>query len=123
MKRKVAIYCLIDPRNEKPFYVGATIDPLTRLAGHRSDSTWMKCIDKRSVTYRKGRRIKAIIKSGKKLVLKILKWVSINTAFKWEMEFYVKLSKEGNKLLQMPKFSRECHSNRLLYCRVQSSYR
>lgn len=37
MGKKVKIYGLVDPRNDKFFYVGSSVDPSTRFATHTSN--------------------------------------------------------------------------------------
>lgn len=54
------VYALIDPRTDEQFYVGCTVDPVGRLAGHNYDpasSAWPSCVDVR----KSGQRVRMSI--------------------------------------------------------------
>lgn len=91
---KHSIYVLIDPRNEKPFYVGATIRPLKdRLREHISSQSRLRVL-----------LLREIMKAGLKPEIRTLKTSSTKTVDYWERFYYEKLLKEGNILYQHPSF-------------------
>src|SRR5579872_1866438 len=105
----VSIYCLIDPRNDKPFYVGATEKPKTRLSGHitRAKSTLEFAIDIKNTNglkyfpqSRKTLIICDILDSGTRPKLVILYECSPYCVQFYETFFYLALSSQGFDLHQ-----------------------
>lgn len=68
------IYCLIDPRTDKPFYVGQTKDTHTRLIRHLQESLRGK--------YPKDFRLTEIIKAALIPKIKILEEIDIQASLK-----------------------------------------
>lgn len=91
----VYIYALINPLNNKIFYVGASINPLLRVRDHYSDS---------AIPTPKSGLIKKIKDSGRKPKYVILKQTTVKYASKWEKFFYNKCKNEGCIMHQSEKF-------------------
>lgn len=94
----VYIYALINPIDNKPFYVGATINTKQRLAAHNS----------LNVIYGKAKyelTVK-IHKLGLRVKIKVLKKTDTANSEFWERYYFNKLNKKKAPLLQKPgKFS------------------
>lgn len=94
------IYCLIDPRTDSIFYVGATKVLLrTRLSGHISDS---KLLSGGAIFNRRSERINEIINIGNRPVIKLLGATSLEKVDRLEAFFYKKYLRDGHDLLQSP---------------------
>lgn len=108
---KIYIYCLIDPRDGKPFYVGATAWPSHRYAAHKRSTVGIweapNCI-----MNRRARKIIAIAKAKLVLRMDTLRITTPRMAAKWEIYYYKLFIKEGNKLIQMPKFHPRVYSSK-----------
>lgn len=92
------IYCLIDPRSQKVFYVGATKLSLShRLSGHVSDSNLLRG---GSTFNRRCDFIQEILKEGGRPVIKLLKTVLLDSVDHYESFYYRKFTRLGNDLLQ-----------------------
>lgn len=93
----INIYCLIDPRNNKPFYVGATIQPIeTRLSGHISE------IGTYSQKYRSDKMvcIAQLMNIGKRPKVRLLLSTSIYAVDFYEYFFYLMFIHQGYDLYQ-----------------------
>lgn len=95
----IKIYCLVDPRTNSPFYVGATMNKVkARLCSHISElsgyppENWSK----------KMQFVCEIIRSGEKPVAKTLAVVFLKDVDYYESFFYNLLIELGFKLLQKP---------------------
>jgi hypothetical protein len=92
---KYFIYCLINPIDGKPFYVGATRNDLkVRLSEHISCRLYHGGFLKQRM-----KLIRKIIKKGMKPEIKLLKTVVKNVDYH-EAFFYRKLKRQGFELLQ-----------------------
>jgi hypothetical protein len=81
------VYALINPTNDKPFYVGETVDLSNRLAKHLS------CSVKESKE--KNELIKGLLKIGLKPTVKILAYNLLSKESAVEIEsYYIKIYKE-----------------------------
>lgn len=103
----VSIYCLIDPRTDKPFYVGCTKVKLSdRLSQHMHEARNNFiinangfCIDNypertfKNVNIRKCLVILEILLHGKKPIIKLLKSCHFDKSDHYEKFYYYKLSK------------------------------
>lgn len=98
--KPVYIYCLIDPMDNKPFYVGSTENIKQRINGHLfsisecHQSKWSK----------KTKKISDIIESGHNLTYSILHIADNFTRDHYEYIFYSILKSQGFNLLQKPVF-------------------
>lgn len=108
---KVYIYCLIDPRNGKPFYVGATCNPASRYSQHKTLLPGI-VINKNGIEVRRRRKIQAILNSGNVLKMEILKITTPKSAAKWELHYFKLFYDEGQNLIQMAKFDRKIYSRK-----------
>jgi len=95
----IFIYCLFDPRNGYPFYVGATCYKLNhRLSNHVNEKK----------TYSAERWsekmifIRELEKVGIRPQIKLLYTASIDTVDHYEAFFHAVLTRQGYKLLQKP---------------------
>lgn len=93
----IHIYCLIDPRNKTPFYVGATKASIyVRLSNHINECKtylphyWSK----------KQQRINDILLSGNRPKTKLLHKCSIHETEHYELFFYEMFIQQGFELLQ-----------------------
>jgi hypothetical protein len=93
----VHIYCLIDPRTNKPFYVGATSGKLNiRLSSHLSDCR-LTPVDRHN---NKMKLIRNILDSGKRPKIRLLQSVTLHEADHYEKFFFTLLRQQGFELLQ-----------------------
>lgn len=99
----IYIYCLVDPRNHKPFYVGATSDLKSRMAAHRK-STPGNRINENCITNRRAKKIVSILNSGHEIQVVVLKICVPRRAAKWEVYYYSLFADRGEKLIQLPVF-------------------
>lgn len=102
----VTIYCLVDPRNDKPFYVGATRSKLnTRLSHHlltaRENIKYQNPYDLNSIALSKAFLIQEIIRITNKRprIIKLLTVQSIEVNH-YEKFFYQMFLAQGFILLQ-----------------------
>lgn len=90
------VYCLIDPLDKKPFYVGATATPLTaRLSGHINEVKtycWQRS--------EKILHIENILKSNRRPKVRLLIIATLHSVDHYEKFFYDLLIKQGFTLLQ-----------------------
>lgn len=95
---KYLIYTLIDPRTDRPFYVGATVQNLkNRLSGHISDK---RILNEKTIFAKKHFLIQAILKEGKRPIIQLEKEVLENELNRAERQVYEDLIKKGENLLQ-----------------------
>lgn len=95
----INVYCLIDPRDRKPFYVGVTVSKINiRLAGHISEiKTYPPCNYSTKMAF-----IADIINSGKKPQTRLLITASIHDVDHYEYFFYKMFTHQGFNLIQKP---------------------
>lgn len=99
MENKYKIYCLIDPRDNHPFYVGATRRLLEqRLASHITQLD--RKSKKNSLTDQRKERIKAILDIGKLPIISMIEEANERDAGYLEETHFYRLFKEGYTLLQ-----------------------
>jgi hypothetical protein len=93
----INIYCLIDPRNKQPFYVGATNGSIyVRLSGHITEcKTYLPRYWSSKQHY-----MNDILIAGLKPKTRLLHTCSIHEAEHYELFFYNLLLSQGFKLLQ-----------------------
>jgi hypothetical protein len=97
------IYCLIDPRNEFPFYVGSTrIDPHIRLRQHINGQK--TSLRSPSIVNQRVEFIQQILKDGKEPVLNILEYASVEKVDEKEEFHYNRLKNNGYALIQDPNY-------------------
>lgn len=97
----VSIYALVDPRNNKPFYVGATIDPLVRFNEHKAFNEISQFYENPdSVLVMKNKKVRGIYKSGRELKMVILAVVEFDDVDKTEKMFYNAFINLGFKMTQ-----------------------
>lgn len=89
----VEIYCLIDPRDGKPFYVGSSSYLCQRLYQHK---VWAK----KNPHTERGKKINDIILSGNNIKVDVFEIVPMDRGAKTETYYYDKLISEGYTLLQ-----------------------
>ena len=104
----VNIYCLIDPRNEKPFYVGATrLLPTLRLSCHLSSAKrYAKKLSRdksETISGKKHELIHQIVSANLLPIIKVLEIANEDIAGAAESKHYFKLIQSGYDLLQAPK--------------------
>lgn len=113
----IKIYCLVDPRNNLPFYVGATKIPLkSRLSGHIHEARVFrpnKYIQYYPLTYYKHILINEIISCGIRPRIDLLYISSLIAVEHYEQFFYTMLKNQGFKL-----FNLESQFNYLKYTKV-----
>lgn len=104
------IYCLVDPRTDKPFYVGATISPLNkRLCGHISESK----ITHHHTTSKKILFMRGILSTGQRPRIELLQIVDTCVIDEYEIFFYNMFLAQGFELFQ---FSHTFnHQNKIKY--------
>lgn len=91
------IYCLVDPRDNKPFYVGATKRKLNlRLTGHIQD---IRCFRPDDMSAKKI-LITSILKEGLRPIIRLLVETEKDYVDTYERMFYDILTKQGFNLLQ-----------------------
>lgn len=95
---KVFIYCLINPINKKPFYVGASTNPKKRLNGHMQIATKMPFAKGNIYSERRKLMIK-ILSKGKKPILKIIEETTFEKADERERYVHGEMAKKY-KLIQ-----------------------
>jgi hypothetical protein len=96
----VKIYCLIDPRTNAPFYVGATVKELRlRLNSHIAEATiWQPNFT--GIKAKKQEFIRDIINSGNRPLIKYMLIVNRDKAAFFELCYYNFLTKIGFQLFQ-----------------------
>lgn len=93
----INIYCLVDPRDGKPFYVGATNCRLnTRLSGHISESKTILP----QYWNNKNKLINSILRDGKRPRIRLLKVATMGSVDHYEFFFYSMLTQHGFVLIQ-----------------------
>lgn len=102
----IHIYCLIDPRNNKPFYVGATKMPLkNRLSAHIHTANSYRH-NKYSIMYtnscKKNNTIKDIISFSQRPKIELLKHCTNAEAEYYEYFFFKALVNQGFDILNTP---------------------
>jgi hypothetical protein len=95
--KSINIYCLIDPRNNKPFYVGATESNIKhRLSNHISEvKTYSK-----DYWSDKIKLIKEIMQDNKRPVVMLLCVCDISSVDHYEAFYYNLFISQGYELLQ-----------------------
>lgn len=94
--QKVKIYCLVDPRTERPFYVGATSRELKyRLNEHIKEE-----LD-RGIRGKKAELIKQILTAGYLPQIKLIKEVKYDDVDKCEAFYIKKFIRNGFELFQI----------------------
>lgn len=95
-----SIYCLIDPRDNKPFYIGATSYSLkARLSQHIS-SVDRKRSKRFSLSNDRKEKIKDILKCGHRIIIKLIRTATLANVNRLEFFYYKKYTKLGFNLLQ-----------------------
>lgn len=84
----VKIYCLIDPRTNYMFYIGATRNTEKRLIAHLAESKDTKLLKTREPQYLRRLLIRDIVKAGKKPIIEVLESVPYKHHKKYEMHYY-----------------------------------
>lgn len=103
----INIYCLVDPRNNTPFYVGSTKRKLSlRLSGHISDSKGVFGLRPYKdnvlyVGYQKKLYIQSIINGGNKPQIVLLCSVAPHLTDLFEKYFYSYFKSQNIDLLQV----------------------
>lgn len=100
--QKVKIYCLIDPRTDKPFYVGSTKMKLNHRLNMHCASLWY--YPGKKVVAKRHAFITKMKKAGFRPIIKLLREVDFNKVDWNERYFYNKYLKSGFKLLQSCQF-------------------
>lgn len=102
----IRIYCLVDPRNDKPFYVGATNGPLNkRLSGHIKAakdyrlSPWLQMYP--PISSKKAALIMDILASNTKPSIRELIIIPKIATNDYEKFFYEMFETQGFKMLQL----------------------
>lgn len=103
------IYALIDPRDDKVFYVGQSVNPEGRYFAHCGDGRYFYEYPERLGTEPgklKWERIYYILKDGKRPTLKILEEVAVEDATAREVYWFNFYRKQGCEMLNadMPKY-------------------
>ena len=101
----IKIYCLVDPRNNKPFYIGATrLSLSTRVSGHvhiaRQYMTHMP-FRHNTLSARKHSIIYGLWKAGKRPKIIQLALIHKEAANHYEQFFYLTLRGQGYTLYQL----------------------
>lgn len=95
----IQIYCLVDPRDNKPFYVGATKVLLKeRLSGHISDTTSYSFVLKNCPDKRHGKKhdiIMDILENNLKPRIDLIYCCDIHCAEFYEQFFFYMLLAQG----------------------------
>jgi hypothetical protein len=95
----IYIYCLFDPRNGRPFYVGATCYRLNiRLANHINERN----VYSRRVWSKKMQFIDGMMCAGVRPKVRLLYVSNIDTVDHYERFFHEMLVQQGYALLQKP---------------------
>lgn len=101
----IQIYCLVDPRNKRPFYVGATVVPLkNRLSAHIHEAINFRT-NKYAIkytSYKKHQLIMDLNKAGLKPIIDPLYICDINSVDHYEPFFHQILTNHGFDLFNMP---------------------
>lgn len=98
------VYCLVDPRTDKPFYIGTTYRKLSeRLHGHIADSK-ITVYKKGTILFERCTFIRDMINEGFKPVPKLLFIANMTTANLLEGYVYRYFTKLGYNLIQS-----DCH--------------
>lgn len=99
--KECKIYCLKDPRNKKPFYVGSTEKSLNiRLAGHAVKTNRNSA---GSISHKRFLLIQEIISEGYNIIIEVLDTVPFDRVDEVESGYYNTLKNEGNEMLQSEK--------------------
>lgn len=100
MIKKAKIYCLIESRTWKPFYVGATTGTLRdRLWNHLTKA-------KSKQEYKKGKLIersefiRGLINEGHNIQIALIKEVPFKDCNRWEEYYYNDMISKGYDLIQ-----------------------
>lgn len=121
MERRYKIYCLIDPRTNNPFYVGATsVGEKKRLSIHINDD-FGYC--KTGYGKERYRFIQEIISAGYKPLISVLTQVTFSEVDKSESFFYHKLIKEGHTLIQSNSFHYQKNVKRVFTSSGERQYK
>lgn len=94
----ISIYCLVDPRNNRPFYVGATKVLLkNRLSGHIHDAAVFQTTQfaKPFTNHKKHLLIKELISQSLKPRIDLLYTCSFATTNYYEYFFFSLLTAQG----------------------------
>lgn len=96
------VYCLADPRNKKPFYIGVSECPEKRLFQHIDTALVGKARSPygEECWYKKCKLIRSIIKCGKLPIVKVLKKTTKELAGIEERKAFLRYKNKGHKLLQ-----------------------
>lgn len=97
----IQIYCLVDPRNDKPFYIGATKVLLKhRLSGHISDalSSHQNKYTARFKADKKHALIKDLLRQDIRPRIDHLYTCTIHSVDYYELFFYQLISGQGFEL-------------------------
>lgn len=95
----INLYCLVDPRTSKPFYVGITVCRLnSRLSGHIAE---IKAYQGRHRS-EKQEFLREMVESGVRPTIQLLRQVSLNETDFYEFFFYEMFIKQGYKMYQWP---------------------
>lgn len=98
MTKSITIYKLIDPRDNRIFYIGATKLPLkTRLTQHIYQA---RVYDRNGCCLDRMRLISAIVDSVGSPLIESIKVVDYSDAHKYEVKYYMYYKKRGHNLLQ-----------------------
>lgn len=99
----IQIYCLVDPRNNKPFYVGATKVLLKeRLSGHISDTTSYSFVLKNCPDKHHGKKhdiILDILECSSKPRIDLIYCCDIHSAEFYEQFFFHMLLAQGFQIV------------------------
>jgi hypothetical protein len=97
----ITIYCLVDSRDNKPFYVGATQSLLKiRLQGHFFDANFYRAYVKDSIVIRKSKLINEIRDNGYEVHIRPLQLVNEFSVNYYEHFYYTLFIKQGYTPLQ-----------------------
>lgn len=118
----IKIYCLVDPRNNRPFYVGATKVLLKeRLSGHISDTTSYTYVLKNCPDKRHGKKhdiVMAILESNQRPRIDLLYCCDIHCAEFYERFFFEALTYQG---FQIVNYQRNINYNKY-YQKIKLKY-
>lgn len=100
----IQIYCLVDPRNKHPFYVGATVVPLkNRLSAHIHEAVNFRTnkYAMQYTTHKKHYLIAELNAVGLKPIIDLLYTCDIFSVDHYEPFFYQLLVNHGFELFNM----------------------
>jgi predicted GIY-YIG superfamily endonuclease len=101
MSKLISIYALVNPFNDNIFYIGASVNPKSRLSGHINKKKYSYC---GCPEWFKIILIEDIIKQGKKPIVVTLKEIQKEDAAYWEEYYYRLFVFYGFELYQFPSY-------------------